>query len=152
MGKYIALVGKEFPNAVNSLWAVLRQERFEPEELYIVFEEESGKTESLKDDLEQVLKNYDLDCSVESYILDEMKDVRQMIDGHTDDEKNTVALDISAASKLRTAEVLIDKGCDLFDHIFYLEISGSERSFPLPTIEKNKLNLKDLRNELTEVR
>ncbi len=147
MGKYIALVGDEYRTAVNSLWAVLKEERFEPEELYIVLEEEKEESGLLKNDLEKVLENYDMGCSVESNLLSDIQDVRQMIDGSEDFENGEVALDISAASKLTTAEVLMDKGCDLFDHIFYLKINDEDKFLPLPTIESTNVRLKDLRSK-----
>ncbi len=152
MGKYIALVGEDHRSAVNSLWAVLREGIFEPEELYIILDAQNGSSEQIKNDVKELLKNHDLNCSIEMNTFSEINDVRRMIDGSSENNSAPIALDISAASKLTTAEVLMGKGCDLFDHIFYLEVQSEDRDLPLPTIEQNKIRLNDLRAEETEVK
>jgi len=152
MGKYIALVGEDYRSAINSLWAVLKQDRFEPNELYMILDERNDSSDLLKDDFKEILKNYEIDCSVEMNTLSEIEDLRRMIDGSDGNYIASIALDISAASKLTAAKVLIDNGCDLFDHIFYLKVESEQKSLPLPIIEKDKVKLKDLLTEEIEVR
>lgn len=152
MGKYIALVGRDYHTAVNSLWAVLREGIFEPVELYILLDEQNESSDLIRNDFKELLENYDIDCSVEINTFSDIDDVRQMIDGSDENNNVQTALDISAASKLTTAKTLMEKGCGFFDHIFYLEIEAEDRTLPLPTIEKKKVTLNDLRDEDTEVR
>ncbi|MFP4141733.1 MAG: hypothetical protein ACLFT7_00120 [Thermoplasmata archaeon] len=150
MDMYITLVGDEYPKAINSLWAVLKQEKFVPDELFLVIEEEKDLIEKLEKDLKQLLENYDINTSVEFIVFSEIGDIRQIIEGPQEDEKGKIALDISSASKLIMAKVLIDKDYHIFDHVFYLEVDDKDRRNPLPTIEQNKVRLRDLKNEPTE--
>ncbi|MFP4001360.1 MAG: hypothetical protein ACLFU5_05615, partial [Thermoplasmata archaeon] len=131
-------------------WAVLKQEKFVPDELFLVIEEEKDLIEKLEKDLKQLLENYDINTSVEFIVFSEIGDIRQIIEGPQEDEKGKIALDISSASKLIMAKVLIDKDYHIFDHVFYLEVDDKDRRNPLPTIEQNKVRLRDLKNEPTE--
>lgn len=151
MDKYISLIGDEHRTALNSIWAVLRQERFEPEEVFLVLDEEKEFLDELKGDIQRLLKNYDLDCSIESTIFSEVQDVRRLIEQPEDSQDSLAALDISSASKLTTAKVLIDEGCEMFDSVFYLAVDNDgEQMRPLPTIEPDKVRLQDLKAERVE--
>lgn len=151
MDKYITLIGEEHRTALNSLWAVLRQERFEPDELLIFLEGEEEFSDEFEEDFQALLKNYDIDCSIESSPFSEIQHVRHLVEGSEDGKDNLVALDISAAPKIITAEVLLDKGREIFDHVFYLKLENHEDNMnPLPTIERNKVGLKDLTSRKTE--
>ncbi len=148
MGKYVALIGEEYRMAINSLWAVLKHERFEPEELFLVFDCEKESSDRLKDDLKIILKNYDIDSSIELNNFSDIKDVRQLIMDQSSDQNDKIALDISAASKYTTAKLLMDKGSEFFDHIFYLKVDSEEKKIkPLSVIEKDRVKLLDLKSE-----
>jgi len=151
MEKYVVLIGEEHRTALNSLWAVLIQKRFEPDELFLVLDGEKELLGELEEDFELLLENYDADCSVKSSLFSDVQKVKDFIADSEDDENGLIALDISAASKYTTAKVLMDEGSKIFDHIFYLKVDeAEEKTNLLPTIERNQLRLLDLKSEQME--
>jgi len=146
MDRYVALVGYSNRKALNGLWAALKDKKFEPDELLIIWDENSESIDYLEEDIKKILKSYGLDCPVKSKIFSEIEDVRHLIEENSDEEKGLKALDISSASKYITAKVLMSSSSDMFDHVFCLEVNGEEDR-PLPTIENNKVKLHDLKSE-----
>jgi len=150
MDKYTALIGEEHRTALNSLWAVLNQNRFEPDELLLVLDEEKEFSDELEEDFKLLLENYELDCSVESCLFSDVETVRHLIENPED---GFVALDITSASKHTTAKLLMDEISRIFDHIFYLEVDDEEeKTNLLPTIECSRVRLLDLKAEQREER
>ncbi len=148
MDKYITLIGTEHRTAINSLWAVLKKGRFKPDELFLILDEEVEFLDELEKDFKRLLESYKVDSSVESTLFSDVHDLRVLIE---DSSNGLMALDISAASKYTTAKVLMDKGENFFDYIFFLEIDDErERKKLLPTIERNRVRLLDLRSKHAE--
>ncbi|MEF8835138.1 MAG: hypothetical protein V5A76_03190 [Candidatus Thermoplasmatota archaeon] len=146
MNNYIHLIDGEPRTALNSLWAVLKYERYEPDELLLISIEGKKGLEGLVEDFEGLLENYEIDCSVESRSIEEIDQLGEMVSRFLAGEDGQAVLDISAASKYMTAKVLMDSRSDLFDHVFYLQVEGmDEKEKPLPTIEKSKVGLEDLK-------
>jgi len=146
MTKYITLIGAEHRTAINSLWAVLKQGRFKLDELFLVLEEEKELLDELKKDFQQLLENYSVNSSVES--ISDIQNIHRLM---KNSDNNSVALDISAASKYSTAKVFMDEEADVFDHVFYLVVDDEKKKTkPLPMIEGNQVKLLDLKSNLEE--
>ncbi len=148
MDKYVVLIGEEHLTALNSLWAVLNQSIFEPDELFLVLDDEKEFSDELEEDFRLILENYEVDSSVELSLFSDVKTVKHLIENP---ENGFIALDISAASKHTTAKVLMDEGSKIFDHIFYLKVDNEEgKTNLLPTIERSRVRLLDLKVEQME--
>ncbi len=148
MNKYILLTDGEPRTALNSLWAVLKYERYEPDELLLISSGGKKGFEGLVEDFEELIKNYEIDCSVESRFVEKIDKVGEMVSEFVSEENGQSVLDISAASKYMTAKVLIDSRSDFFNHVFHLRVEGKdEKEKPLPTIEKSKVELEDLKGD-----
>jgi len=150
--KHYFLPIEEEPNqALNSLWAVIYQKRFEPDMIHVVFKENSKDTlDQIVDNIKIIVENYDLNCEVESLVLGEGDDLKRFIVKH-DDRNSLLSLDISGASKYTTGKILSSLEHDVFDHIFLTEIEEEESERWFPVIEHDKVNVLDLKKDEEEV-
>ncbi|MFW6064245.1 MAG: hypothetical protein ACOC8Y_01575 [Candidatus Natronoplasma sp.] len=146
MNNYVTLVEGESRTALNSLWAILKYKRFEPDKILLISSDGETTVDELVKDFKKLLKNYEIDCSVESKSIEEIHKAGEIVSDFVMTGSEKVALDISAASKYMTTKVIIDSRPDLFDHVFYLDVEGIDlKERPFPTIEKSKVELKDLK-------
>lgn len=149
MNNYILLIDGEPRTALNSLWAVLKYGRYEPDEILLISCESKKGLEGLLEDFERLLENYEIDCSIESRPGEDIHNLGDIVSDFVSRENGQAVLDISAASKYMTAKVLMDSRSDLFDHVFYLRVKEiDEKEKPLPTIEKSKVELEDLKADV----
>jgi len=146
MKKYITLVGKDYWKTLNSIWAVVKEDRFLPDELFLISEKENlRRAKILKKDIDSVLSNYGLDTDIDISLIDDGDeiDVGTEIQNLIKDG-DEVALDITGGRKYLVAGSLVNPYVDRFDHVFYLYVNGLEdHSRPYPTIPAHEVKIKD---------
>lgn len=149
--KHYFLPIEENPHqALNSLWATLYQKRFEPDIIHVVFEGNAKETlDQIVDNIKIIVENYDLNCEVDSLVLEEKNELKKVIEKHNDSNSN-LSLDISGASKYLTGKILSSLDRDIFDYIFLTEIAEEDRDKMFPTIDHDKLNVIDLKTDVEE--
>ncbi len=156
MRKYITLVGRDYWLTLNSLWAVLKEERFRPDQVYLLAEEGLKKrSNTLKKDIDHLLKAYGLNPRIEERITQDAdfyhagKEVQKVID--ESDENDILALDITGGRKALVAGSLVNPSAKDFKHVFYLYIDfldGAKK--PYPAIHTEKMMLRDFVQEHQE--
>ncbi len=153
MRAYVSLVGEDHWIAVNGLWAVLKEESYLPDEVYVLVRDSAESAlDDLVGDFEDLLENHEVDCTVESDTFTDSEELCQTIEDISA-EKEEVSLDLSAASEYMTAASMANFGPGKFDHVFYLSIDESvDKKMPLPMIDMNKTRLEDLEVKPTEER
>lgn len=147
MQKYITMVGRSYWATLNSLWAVLKEEKFEPGKVILLCEENlKDRAEILKKDITNLLNGYDFETSVEIRQLENAdfyhagEEVLEVVDG----EEDSVALDITGGRKALVAGALVNPGARRLKHVFYLyldEIKDADR--PYPSIDYDRMMIKD---------
>ncbi len=150
MRKYITLVGKNYWETLNSLWAVIKEGRFEPEEVWLVSEKENlRRAKVLKRDFEKLLSNYGYDNQTNISLVED-HDGLNLGDTLRDliEKDDVVALDITGGRKYLVAGSLVNPHSKDFDHVFYVYTGDSRESDkPLPTIRFNEINIKDFKTD-----
>ncbi len=149
--KHYFLPIEEKPNqALNSLWATLYQKRFEPDMIHLVHKENAQDTvDTTMDNIKIIVENYDLNCEVESLVLGEETELKNIIENHNDNN-SILSLDISGASKYTTGRILSSLKGGIFDHIFLTQIEEEESDKWFPVIDHEKVNVIDLKNDEEE--
>ncbi|MFO7793105.1 MAG: hypothetical protein R6W73_09055 [Candidatus Saliniplasma sp.] len=148
MKKYVTLVGKNYWETLNSLWAVIKQDRFEPEQVYLISEKANLKrAKILKRDIGRLLSNYDLDSEVQISLaknhdgLDLETVIKDIIDG-----EDKIALDITGGRKYLVAGSLVNPYSKRFDHVFYFYSGDTgDTDKPYPTIPFDDITIKDFK-------
>lgn len=147
MHKYITMVGRSYWATLNSIWAVIKNDMYEPENVILLSEENfKERAESLKDDIEILLEGYGFEPSVEIKRMENAdfyhagEEVLELVDGGED----SVALDITGGRKSLVAGALVNPGAHKLKHVFYLyldEIKDADR--PYPSIDSDRMMIKD---------
>ncbi|MGM0510770.1 MAG: hypothetical protein ACQESD_06550 [Thermoplasmatota archaeon] len=151
MRKYISLVGRDYWPPLNSLWSVLKEGAFQPEELMLLTEERYEKrAQRLSEDMGTLLKNYGitLDIDIKTVKDGDFKgageEVKRAMNGYDED---TFTLDISGGRKPLVAGALINQGQDNLEHVFYLYTADPEKARkPYPEIKGQHLKLMDFKS------
>jgi len=151
MRKYISLVGRDYWPPLNSLWAVLKDGAFQPEELMLLTEQSYKKrAERLSEDMSTLLKNYGINIDIDIQIVSDGdfkgagEEVRKAMNGSDED---TFTLDISGGRKPLVAGALVNQGQDNLEHVFYLYTSDPDKAKkPYPEIKGQHLKLMDFRS------
>ncbi|MGM0405290.1 MAG: hypothetical protein ACQEQM_04025 [Thermoplasmatota archaeon] len=148
MRKYITLVGKNYWESLNSLWAVIKENKFEPEEVWLVSEKENlRRAKVLKRDFKKLLSNYGFDGETNISLIEDHDGInlgetlQELIE---DDDK--IALDITGGRKYLVAGSLVNPHSYKFDHVFYVytgDIDDTDK--PLPTIRLHDVTVKDFK-------
>ncbi|MFW6197192.1 MAG: hypothetical protein ACOC5D_07665 [Thermoplasmatota archaeon] len=146
MNKYITLVGKEYWETLNSIWAVIKEGEFEAKEVHIISEKENLKrAKVLKRDIKKLLSKYDLDTEVQISLVEDHDglNLSDTIKEITDDQDNT-AIDITGGRKYLVAGSLVNAYSIGYDHVFYLDVKKIEDiSKPYPTIPGDEISIID---------
>ena len=147
MQKYITMVGRSYWATLNSLWAVLKEEKFSPEKVILLCEEDrKDRAKILKEDISKLLGGYELEPSVDIRLMDNAdfyhagEEVLEVVDG----DEDSVALDITGGRKALVAGALVNPGAHRLKHVFYLyldEIRDADR--PYPSIDYDRMMIKD---------
>mgnify|MGYP006290133085 CR=1 FL=1 len=148
MRKYITLVGRNYWTTLNSLWAVIKEDKFTPDEVYILTEKSfKERAETLKEDVENLLKNYDIDAEVFIEINEDAdlyhagEEVQKIIG---DGNENEVALDITGGRKTMVAGSLVNPRSKSLKHVFYLYSDEAvDTDKPYPAIDSDRMLIKD---------
>ncbi|MFW6040882.1 MAG: hypothetical protein ACOC85_03500 [Thermoplasmatota archaeon] len=148
MRKYITLVGRSYWSTLNSLWAVLKNREFIPDEVFLITDKSfKENAEILKKDIKILLTNYDIDAQV---FIEMNEDVdlyhtgQRIQDIIEKEDENEVALDITGGRKTAVAGALVNPGSKYLKHVFYLyldKIEGASR--PYPSIELDRMKIRD---------
>ncbi len=148
---YITVLGRYLWAMVNSYHAVLREERYHPDKVYIVAEERfASEAEKGKEAFKILNERYDISPEVETIIVEDVdfisagKKISKTIED-LKEEGCKIAVDVTPGRKpLVTASLVpaIKKG---LQHIFYLEISDlDDVAKPYLEIPLGKQKLWDL--------
>ncbi len=151
MRKYISLIGRDYWPPLNSLWAVLKEDAFQPEKIMLLTEESyAERAERLSEDMNTLLKNYGitLDIEIRTVKNGDFKgageEVKEAMNGS---DKDTFTLDISGGRKPLVAGALVNQGQDNLEHVFYLYTADPEKARkPYPEIKGQYLKLMDFRS------
>ena len=148
MRKYITLVGNNYWSTLNSFWAVIKNDRFHPDKIFLLTEKsfiERAKT--LKIDIENLLEHYNQDGDVVIEVNEDAdlyhagEEIQKIIN---DGEENEAALDITGGRKTMVAGSLVNPGAKQLKHVFYLYLDDiKEVSKPYPAIDPDKMMIKD---------
>jgi len=148
---YITVLGRYLWAMVNSYYAVLREESYYPEQVYIVAEERfESEAEKGKEAFEILNQQYDISPEVKTIIVKDVdffsagKKISKTIEELKEDGFK-IAIDVTPGRKpLVTASLVpaIKKG---LQHIYYLEISDlDDVAKPYMEIPLDKQKLWDL--------
>lgn len=153
MHRYISL-SDSYWKTLNSLWAVLKESEFRPEEVVLITEKKSiKKAEEIAEDMKVLMNSYDLPQEVRVEKMGDSdydrvsKTVAQLIDENLkNDDEN--ALDITGGKKMMVAATLFTQDPGKLDHIFFLDFEEDEDlEMPYPNIPVESIELKDLVEE-----
>jgi len=148
---YITVLGRYLWAMVNSYYAVLREEDYCPEQVYIVAEERfESEAEKGKEAFRILNEEYGISPNVETIIVKDVdfisageKISKTIKDLKEDDSK--IALDVTPGRKPLVTAALVPAIKHGLEHIYYLEISDlDEVAKPYMEIPLGKQKLWDL--------
>lgn len=150
MNHYFLPVEKEQKCALNSIWAIIYEEKIKPEMLHLMFTENDDIFEDFIKNIKTIIEHYDLNCEVDAIIIEQNSELDRLIEKHKDKDSKFV-LDISGASKHLASKILCSVDKDIFDHIFLTDVKANDEDKWFPTIENEKVNVMDLKKSEKEV-
>ncbi len=137
---YISMAGSNPRLALNGLWAVLNEGKFEPQ-IVVILSQNDKITNELEKSMQRLLRAYELDTDIMT--VDTYVNALQVTE--SDDE---VALDITGGDNASVARLLIQGDSSNRKHLFYLHTDEKvdiETSYPL--MDHRKIKLQDLMYE-----
>lgn len=150
MRVYVTMVGRSYWATLNSFWAVLKEDLFQPEKVFLIYENGlDERANTLKDDILTLLSSYGMDSSVETVQIEraDFKSAGKKVEEIIEDNGET-ALDITAGRKALVAGSLVTPSVDNLEHVFYLyldDLKNADR--PYPSIESHRMEIKDFRSD-----
>jgi len=148
---YITVLGRYLWAMVNSYYAVLREEDYYPDKVYIVAEKRSeSEVDRGKEAFEILSEQYDISPDVETIIVENVdfisagEQISQAIK-ELKEEESKIALDITPGRKPLITAALVPAIKQGLEHIYYLEISDlNDVAKPYMEIPLGKQKLWDL--------
>ena len=151
---FITVLGRYVWAMVNSYYAVLREEEYFPDAVYIVSEERYRfKAQKGKRAFEILNQGYDVDCEVEVIVVEDVdfvsagKRITEIINNLDSSE---IALDITPGRKPLVTAALVPAIKQDLEHIYYLEVTDLKNmARPYLEIPLSKQTLWDFSKEVT---
>ncbi|MFW6375998.1 MAG: hypothetical protein ACOCZJ_02435 [Thermoplasmatota archaeon] len=148
---YITVLGRYVWAMVNSYYAVLREEDYYPDKVYIVAEERfESEVDKGKEAFEILNERYDISPEVKTIIVEDVdfisagKKISKTIEDLKEDGCK-IAIDVTPGRKPLVTAALVPAIKKGLEHIFYLEISDLEDvAKPYMEIPLGKQKLWDL--------
>nr|MDO8114357.1 hypothetical protein [Candidatus Sigynarchaeota archaeon] len=159
MRAYITIFGRSIWGLINSLYAVLKQEKISPDIIYIItedlFQDKLGK---IVEGVKILVEEFGLNAKIETKTVAEGKivaagmEISNLIKG-LKEKGYEIDVDITPGRKsLVTGTILALNKADI-QHLFYLDIkTTTDVNYPFEMIPKQLQTLRDFMVDLKEAR
>jgi hypothetical protein len=156
---YIALLGRSSWALINSYYAVLKNDCYTPDIVYVFVEErDKEKLDTVISAIKILNEEFDVEAEVKTHVLGDAiflsigKEVFKIMN---DLVKNgfSIALDITSGKKtlvaasLLSANNFISPKCNVINHIFYLSVDDPLEAKPFMMIPSSVQVLRDFKDD-----